>query len=157
MSALTTDAAHVDSLKAVAALYKSRGMLPEALAAYERASEAAPGDEVGASSSSSSSSSSAGALPVCPGRCPAGRCGAAAAALSGGTAPALFPTRLGLGRGRGACSSSSCSGDGAAAARRAQLAPSHWQRRRGAGLPPGRACPIQAAAAPAAPMPRALL
>jgi hypothetical protein len=46
MSALTVDANHVDSLKAVAALYKSRGMLAEALAAYERAQAVTATDEV---------------------------------------------------------------------------------------------------------------
>jgi hypothetical protein len=67
MSALTTDAAHVEPLKAVAALYKSRGMLPEALAAYERAREAAPEDEVRAAA---------------PGRC-RGTCGCPAAQRRG--------------------------------------------------------------------------
>lgn len=46
MAALTVDANHVDSLKAVAALYKSRGMLAEALAAYERAQAVTSTDEV---------------------------------------------------------------------------------------------------------------
>lgn len=46
MSALALDAAHLPSIMSIGALYKARAMLPDALAAYSRAHELAPGAEL---------------------------------------------------------------------------------------------------------------
>ena len=43
MSALALDAAHLPSVMSIGSLYKARAMLPDALAAYSRAHELAPG------------------------------------------------------------------------------------------------------------------